>query len=196
MTPKTAIQELATAIGLFASGDEDGAWTIVRRMAKAGPGQATLPGMPEAPEPVASHTDTVRRLFVYWQQRCNHGTAKLTPERTRAVLGRLRQGYTEAEIRKAIDGAAEAAYQNDDNGKRYDDLELICRNGTKLESFIERGVLKTGAIVIDNTDVSKGGVEEQITNLRRKMAELRKDGRQTEYDQAAAELQRLMGKRR
>ena len=190
------IQDLAQAIGLFASGDSNAGYELLRRIAAGAPGQATLPGMPAAPEPGQSTQDAAKRLFVYWQQRCDHKTAKLTPERARAVIGRLRQGYTEAEIRKAIDGAAEAAYQNDDSGKKYDDLELICRNGTKLESFIERGVAKTGAIDVDDTAASKGGVEEQITTLRRKMAELRRDGRSTEYEIAQVELAKLMEKRR
>lgn len=80
----------------------------------------------------------IRELFAYWQQRCGHPQAKLTADRRGKVKARLREGYTAEQIRAAIDGAAEAPFVGD-NGKRYDDLELICRKGSKVEDFIERG---------------------------------------------------------
>lgn len=79
----------------------------------------------------------VDRLFQHWQAACGHPTAKLTNDRRGKVQARLKEGYTEAQIRTAIDGAARAAFVNDD-GKRFDDLELICRSGSKLEGFIDR----------------------------------------------------------
>lgn len=79
-----------------------------------------------------------RELFAYWQEQCGHPNAKPTKDRLRKVVARLREGYTAEQIRCGIDGAARAAYVGD-NGKVYDDLELICRNGSKLESFIDRG---------------------------------------------------------
>ena len=91
-------------------------------------------------EPVrldARRQGEVSELFAYWQQRCGHGHAKLTPDRKRKIAARLREGYTPEQIRTAIDGAAQAAFVGE-NGKRYDDLELICRTGSKLEDFIER----------------------------------------------------------
>ena len=80
---------------------------------------------------------TVLSCFTYWQEKCGHPQAKLTTDRRRKIAARLREGYTEADIRKAIDGAARAAFVNDD-GKRFDDIELICRSGSKLESFMAR----------------------------------------------------------
>lgn len=160
-----------------------------------GNGQQTLPGLPA---PVKSledgHKIAVGRLFSYWQQKCEHPNAKPTAERMRAIIARLREGYAEVEIRKAIDGAAAAAYVSEENGQKYDDLTLICRSGSKLESFISRGVLATGDVVIETTDASP--VEEQIAALRRKMSELKKDGRGHEYEQAAAELAALMTQRK
>jgi hypothetical protein len=79
----------------------------------------------------------VRGLFEYWQDECDHSQAKLTHERRQRIEARLREGYTEQQIRQAIDGAARAPFVND-QGKRFDDIELICRSGSKLESFMER----------------------------------------------------------
>jgi hypothetical protein len=81
--------------------------------------------------------DKVRPLFDYWRTKCGHPKALLTLDRKTKVIARLREGYSEADIRQAIDGAAKHAFV-DDRGVRYDDLELICRSGSKLEGFIQR----------------------------------------------------------
>jgi hypothetical protein len=90
----------------------------------------------------ASPTDSgssliVAELFAYWQQQTKHPTAMLKKDRRAKVEARLREGYTPDQIRRGIDGAARAAYV-DEAGKRFDDLELICRNSVKLEDFIDR----------------------------------------------------------
>jgi hypothetical protein len=85
-------------------------------------------------------TDPACALFAYWQRTCGHPQARPTRERTSKVKARLKDGYTPEQIRIAIDGAARAAFVAD-NGKRFDDLELICRTGAKLEDFIDRATL-------------------------------------------------------
>lgn len=90
----------------------------------------------------SASADVVRELFAYWQERCGHPNALPSDNRKRKVKARLREGYTPEQIRCGIDGAAKAAYTSDD-GRRHDDLELICRNASKLDSFIERGVKAT-----------------------------------------------------
>lgn len=49
----------------------------------------------------------------------------------------MKDGYTVEQIRQGIDGAAVAAHVSE-NGVTHDDIELICRNGSKLDSFIAR----------------------------------------------------------
>jgi hypothetical protein len=92
----------------------------------------------EEGDPVA---DQVREIFEYWQLECKHHGAKPSPDRVRKVRARLREGYTVHQIKEAIDGAARGATV-DENGKVWDDLELICRSGSKLESFIGRPARK------------------------------------------------------
>lgn len=79
----------------------------------------------------------ISELFAYWQQQCGHPHAKLSPERRRKIAGRLREGYEPQAIQEAIDGAARAAYV-DEQGKKHDDIGLICRSAEKLDSFIGR----------------------------------------------------------
>ena len=95
----------------------------------------------EEETPHGEFGEDARELFGYWQERCGHQKAKATPERLRAIRARLRDGYSVADVRRAIDGAATGAYV-DDRGKRHDDLTLICRNGSKLEDFIARASAK------------------------------------------------------
>ena len=82
-------------------------------------------------------SSTVRELFDYWRAQCEHPNARLSADRRGKIQARLSEGYTEEQIRRAIDGAARRAFVNGD-GRRFDDIELICRHGAKLESFIER----------------------------------------------------------
>jgi hypothetical protein len=79
----------------------------------------------------------VDRLVTHLLDRCHHLTAKFSADRRAKLRARRREGYTDEQIRQAIDGAARAAHVND-AGRRFDDLELICRTGSKLESFIAR----------------------------------------------------------
>lgn len=78
------------------------------------------------------------QVFEYWRRVLGHPTAKQTPERAKAVKARLREGYTVEQICAAIDGCRASPFHCGENerGQRYDDLTLICRNGSKLESFI------------------------------------------------------------
>lgn len=85
----------------------------------------------------ADEKRVVGSLIDYWKARCQHPAAKATRDRRQKVTARLRDGYSSEDIKAAIDGAAVGAFVND-AGKRFDDIELICRNGSKLESFMDR----------------------------------------------------------
>jgi DNA-binding transcriptional ArsR family regulator len=84
-----------------------------------------------------TEAEAIRRVFAYWQQRCSHPAAKLSAERQSKIRARLREGRTADEFKQAIDGAAVAPFI-DERGKRHDDIELICRNAVKFESFVDR----------------------------------------------------------
>lgn len=104
------------------------------------------------------HRRAVAELFEHWQATCGRPKAKATAERRRAVRARLADGYTVEQVRSAIDGAAVAAFV-DERGKRHDDLTLICRNGSKLEDFIDRWERhEAGEDVNPNPSVRGSGV--------------------------------------
>jgi hypothetical protein len=120
-----------------------------RKIAKLERDLAETRGEGEVPDLLAPH---VHEIGAYWRDRCGHERAKIDGRRYRAVRARLVEGAraskattpearleeAKAEIREAIDGAAAAPNVNERTGERYDDLELICRNQSKLDSFRAR----------------------------------------------------------
>jgi hypothetical protein len=86
-------------------------------------------------------------IFSYWQKVMNHPQSKLDDKREKLMKARLKDGYTVEQICKAIDGCKISSYHRGENanGTVYDSLDLICRDGAKLDSFIghaERGPIK------------------------------------------------------
>ena len=80
-------------------------------------------------------------LFKYWCDVMgkNMSTSKLTPKRDKAIKARLKEGYTVEQVKQAIDGCRLDAFSmgQNDRQKPFNDIELICRTGEKLESFIQ-----------------------------------------------------------
>jgi len=81
-------------------------------------------------------------VFEYWKTVTEHPTALFTPKRKQKVLLRLKDGYTVAQIKQAINGNKLSPFHQGDNdhATKYDDLELICRDGQHLENFIRNAV--------------------------------------------------------
>ena len=87
-----------------------------------------------------SKLDDVDLVFDYWVFAMGKGSrAKKTQGRIKKIQARLAEGYSVELIKRAIDGCKLSPHhmgQNDQN-KVYDDIDLICRSGEKLEGFIE-----------------------------------------------------------
>lgn len=95
---------------------------------------------PATPAKEEVTTQVELEIFQYWVARFNKPRARFTPERRRAIRARLAEGFTPGDIRRAIDGCKSSAYHNGENDSttQYNDLTLICRNGSKLENFRDR----------------------------------------------------------
>lgn len=104
-----------------------------------------IDGGARAPLPVATAADitpgAVLEVFEYWQAKLNKKGAKLTADRRTKIEARLREGYTIADIRRAIDNIAASDFHRGANERstEYCDLTLICRTGSKLEGFRDMG---------------------------------------------------------
>jgi hypothetical protein len=80
----------------------------------------------------------IQRIFTYWQTHLKHPKALLTRERRNAIEARLKDGYSVEDLESAIEGCGKSSYHmgNNEHGTVYDDIELICRKGSKVEQFI------------------------------------------------------------
>ena len=78
-------------------------------------------------------------VFAYWQQKMGHPQAKLDAKRSKAISGRLKDGYIVGELCEAIDGCLLSPHHMGQNETRtvYDDIELICRDGPRVDKFIK-----------------------------------------------------------
>lgn len=90
------------------------------------------------PDKSTSYSREAASIFTYWKTVMDKPEARLTADRRAKIQARLRDGYTEEQIKQAIDGCRASSWHmgENPNGKQYNDLELICRNGAKLESFM------------------------------------------------------------
>ena len=78
-------------------------------------------------------------VFDYWRSVMNHPKAKLDRKREKAISGRLKDDYTQADLCAAIDGCKRSPWNMGQNpgATIYDDIELICRDATHVDKFIK-----------------------------------------------------------
>lgn len=93
-------------------------------------------------EIMSPRADDAQSVFDYWCHRMSKGVqTKFSPKRRKAVQARIKEGRTVDELKQAIDGCASSPFHMGQgpksDGTVYDDLELICRNNEKLESFMQ-----------------------------------------------------------
>ena len=77
-------------------------------------------------------------IFEHWKSVMGKGNnSVLNDKRTKAIAARLKEGYTVEQIKTAITGCSMTPHNmgQNDNGKKYDELELICRDGSQVERF-------------------------------------------------------------
>ena len=79
-----------------------------------------------------------RRVFEYWKEVMERPRSRPTEQKRAKVFERLNEGYTEQDIKDAIDGCSYSDFHMGDNdqGKRYNCITLICRSGEYLEKFL------------------------------------------------------------
>lgn len=107
------------------------------------------------------------RIFAYWQQIMEKPRAQLDAKRKKAIAGRLKDGYTPEQLCKAIDGCRKDPFSmgKNDRSTLYNDIELICRDGPRVDKFIAHA---------DKSDVIPGidsRMQRQIDALNEWMAQ-------------------------
>lgn len=95
------------------------------------------PAPPPSPSPKdAAQAPPVDEIFTLWQAETKHPRAVLDSKRRARIEWALKT-YPREDVEDAVRGAARSKFHQGDNqhGKRYDDIELICRDAKHLENF-------------------------------------------------------------
>lgn len=89
--------------------------------------------------PAKAVTDDVDVVFAHWQRVRNYPRAKLDGKRAKAIKARLGDGYSVEDLCRAVDGIANSSHHMGQNDRRtvYDDIELICRDGPRVDGFMK-----------------------------------------------------------
>lgn len=90
--------------------------------------------VPAKPKP----SDAVNEIFTYWATTMGHEKSKLDPKRTKMIEAALKLGYTVDQLKQAIEGNKRSPFHQGQNDRstRYDGLDLILRDASKIDSFI------------------------------------------------------------
>lgn len=160
---------------------------------KAAAPKAESAPVAEVPKP-KSLTPQVKEVFDYWQRRLGKNAAKLTNDRVSKIQARLREGYTVAQIRAAIDALSTSAWHRGENdkGRAFDDITLICQSGSKLEGFIEMAGESGISPAPTVEDHSQDDVpNDRLAELRREAQEALKEGKMDAYSEAQRAIKSL-----
>lgn len=106
------------------------------------PSQTSILGPLASPESTSSEqpekpSAEVAGVFEYWRETMGkRQSAKLDAKRTRLIKSALKSHGVDV-VRAAIVGCSKSAFHmgQNDRGERYDDLTLILRDASKIESF-------------------------------------------------------------
>lgn len=95
-------------------------------------------GATEAP---AEQTEPVITVFEFWRTLMGKPRAQLGPKRRQRLSAAMSIGYSVDDLRLAIVGCKFDNWSQgqNDRGNVYDDLELICRDETKIDFFMRKG---------------------------------------------------------
>lgn len=110
----------------------------------------------EQEDSLRSRAARVGAVFEFWKTEMGHPKAQLTPDRKKKIDERLKDSTVE-EIKLAIRGCKASDFhmgREPGKPKVFDDIELICRKRSKLESFIaiaENGNAKNQQATTGNT---------------------------------------------
>jgi len=89
-----------------------------------------------------------REVYDHWRDVMSFPTRKFAGERVTKTEARLREGYSVSQLKAAVDGCRLSEYHmgENDQRKKYNDLDLICRSAVKVDGFIERAEGPAGSV--------------------------------------------------
>jgi len=90
--------------------------------------------------------EKIKLIFNSWVKTMGKdSTAKLTSQRKSKISARLKDGYSSDQICLAITGCAKSEFHmgKNDTGTVYDDIGMICREGSQIEKFSTQSLIFT-----------------------------------------------------
>jgi len=99
-------------------------------------------------------------VFSYWKKVMGKNKGSIfNAKRRNAVKARIKEGYDLEMFQNAINGNAKSTWHQGDNpqGKKYNDLALICRDGEKLEGFAQ---IITDVVTVESTQKFRPSIED------------------------------------
>jgi len=93
--------------------------------------------------------EKIEMIFNHWKIVMKHPGASLSDERSAKIRTRLKEGFTYDQCIAAIDGCAGSSFHmgKNEDGTVYDSIDLIFRNASKFEGFINRNKRKLVASI-------------------------------------------------
>lgn len=91
-------------------------------------------------EPICKvSTSSIKNIFEHWQKTFHHPKAKLDKPRQAITKKALGLGFSEDELKKAIEGCAITPWNmgENENGTKYHAINLIFRNAEYIERYID-----------------------------------------------------------
>ena len=84
----------------------------------------------------------VEDIFSHWQECLGHKKSKLDKKRISTIKRALSLGYTASQLYEAITGCSLTPYNmgNNEQGQRYDSLDLILRDADHIDRFIHNAI--------------------------------------------------------
>lgn len=85
--------------------------------------------------------DPVLTVFTFWKALMGHERSQLGPKRRAAIVRAMGIGYQVDDLRLAIIGCKFDAWSQgaNDRNTTFDDIELICRDETKIDKYLKLG---------------------------------------------------------
>lgn len=86
----------------------------------------------------SARRDQVASVFDHWRQVMSHQKSVMDAKRRKLIESRMKDGYTEEDLKSAIDGCARSSFHMGDNERqqRYDGLDLILRDAAHVDKFL------------------------------------------------------------
>lgn len=98
-----------------------------------------IPNVGQKPDlAVDSRIEAARRIFEHWRRTLNHPKAIPDKKRLGLIADRIKQGYSEDDLKRAINGVLASPHHMGKNDSQtiYDGVELIFRDAAHVDKFL------------------------------------------------------------